>query len=139
MIRPVTLVCWILALSAGLYLYRAKHEVELMDQHIDRIAKQTADLRAESRGLLDEWIRLGEPEQLHRYSDEYLGLQPISPAQFARLSDLASRLPATQPDPPAEEANVAAQTSPRKASSACTTFRMETEATVPLIRSTLKY
>jgi hypothetical protein len=111
MIRPVTLVCWILALSAGLYLYRAKHEVELMDQHIDRIAKQTADLRGESRGLLDEWIRLGEPEQLHRYSDEYLGLQPISPAQFARLSDLAARLPATQPDPPAEAANVAAQTS----------------------------
>jgi hypothetical protein len=111
MIRPVTLVCWLLALSAGLYLYRAKHEVELMDQHIDRIAKQTADLRVESRGLLDEWIRLGEPEQLHRYSDEYLGLQPISPAQFARLSDLAARLPATQPDPPAEEANVAAQTS----------------------------
>ena len=111
MIRPVTLVCWILALSAGLYLYRAKHEVELMDQHIDQIAKQTADLRSESRGLLDEWIRLGEPEQLHRYSDEYLGLQPISPAQFARLSDLAARLPATQPDPPAEEANVVAQTS----------------------------
>jgi hypothetical protein len=111
MIRPVTLICWILALSAGLYLYRAKHEVELIDQHIDQIAKQTADLRVESRGLLDEWIRLGEPEQLHKYSDEYLGLQPISPGQFARLSDLPARLPAPQADPPEEQANVVAQSS----------------------------
>jgi hypothetical protein len=111
MIRPVTLVCWILALSAGLYLYRAKHDVELMDQHIDQIAKQTADLRIESRGLLDEWIRLGEPEQLHRYSDEYLGLQPISPGQFARLSDLPARLPPTQPDPSDEQVDVVAQSS----------------------------
>jgi hypothetical protein len=111
MIRPITLVCWILALSAGLYLYRAKHEVELIDQHIELIAKQTSDLRVESRGLLDEWIRLGEPEQLHKYSDEYLGLQPISPGQFARMSDLAARLPPTQPDPPQEQADVIAQSS----------------------------
>jgi hypothetical protein len=111
MIRPVTLICWILALSAGLYLYRAKHEVELIDQHIDLIAKQTADLRVESRALLDEWIRLGEPEQLHKYSDEYLGLQPISPGQFSRLSDLAARLPAQQADPPDGQANVVAQSS----------------------------
>src|SRR5580698_5948914 len=111
MIRPVTLICWVLALSAGLYLYRAKHEVELIDQHIDQIAKQTADLRVESRGLLDEWIRLGEPEQLHKYSDEYLGLQPISPGQFARMSDLSARLPPTQPDPPQEQADVVAQSS----------------------------
>ncbi|MGA3004713.1 MAG: hypothetical protein ABSE20_23645 [Acetobacteraceae bacterium] len=111
MIRPVTLVCWILALSAGLYLYHAKHEVELIDQHIDQIAKQTADLRVESRGLLDEWIRLGEPEQLHRYSDEYLGLQPIAPGQFARVSDLPARLPPPQPDPPADQADVVAQSS----------------------------
>jgi hypothetical protein len=111
MIRPITLICWILALSAGLYLYRAKHEVELIDQHIDQIAKQTADLRIESRGLLDEWIRLGEPEQLHKYSDEYLGLQPIAPGQFARLSDLPSRLPPPQADPPDVQADVVAQSS----------------------------
>lgn len=111
MIRPITLVCWILALSAGLYLYHAKHEVELIDQHIDLIAKQTAALRVESRGLLDEWIRLGEPEQLHKYSDEYLGLQPIAPGQFARLSDLPARLPPPQPDPPDDQADVMAQSS----------------------------
>ena len=102
MIRPITMICWVLALGAGLYLYRAKHEVELIDQHIDQIAKKTAELRVESRGLLDEWIRLGEPEQLHKYSDTYLGLKTIAPTQFARLSDLASRLPPPQADPPAE-------------------------------------
>jgi hypothetical protein len=59
MIRPITMICWILALSAGLYLYRAKHEVELMDKHIDQIAKDTNNLRVESRRLMDDWIRLG--------------------------------------------------------------------------------
>ena len=56
MIRPVTLVCWVLALCAGLYLYRAKHDVELMDQRIDQIARQTADLRSQTRRFLDDWI-----------------------------------------------------------------------------------
>jgi hypothetical protein len=99
-IRPVTMICWILALGSGLYLYRAKHEVELMDKQIDQIAKETNDIRAESRHLLDDWIRLGDPEQLRKYSDEYLGLKAIAPAQFTRLSDLASRLPPPQADPP---------------------------------------
>ena len=63
MIRPITVICLFLALGAGLYLYRAKHEVEMMDKHIEQIAKETNDLRAESRRLLDDWIRLGEPEQ----------------------------------------------------------------------------
>jgi hypothetical protein len=90
-------------------LYRAKHEVELMDKHIEQIARETSDIRAESRRLLDDWIRLGEPEQLHRYSDEYLGLQTIAPTQFARLSDLPGRLPAPRADPPAEDPAAIAQ------------------------------
>ena len=111
MIRPITVICWILALGAGLYLYRAKHEVELMDKHIDQIAKQTSDLRAESRRLLDDWIRLGEPEQLHKYSDEYLGLKTIAPTQFARLSDLPNRLPTPRADPADTEPDAVAQSS----------------------------
>ena len=111
MIRPITVICWVLALSAGLYLYRAKHEVELMDQRIEQIAKQTADLRSQSRRFLDDWIRLGEPERLHKYSDEYLGLKTIAPGQFARLSDLSARLPSPEATPPAEQADVVAETS----------------------------
>jgi len=99
MIRPITVICWILALGAGLYLYRAKHEVELMDKHIEQIAKETNDIRAESRHFLDEWIRLGEPEQLRKYSDQYLGLKAVMPTQFVRLSDLPGRLPTPRADP----------------------------------------
>jgi hypothetical protein len=99
MIRPITMICWILALSAGLYLYRAKHEVELMDKHIDQIAKDTNNLRVESRRLMDDWIRLGEPEQLRKYSDQYLGLKAVAPTQFVRLTDLPNRLPTPRADP----------------------------------------
>jgi hypothetical protein len=100
MIRPVTVFCGLLALGSGFYLYHAKHEVELIDKHIDRIAAETGALRADSRRLLDEWIRLGEPEQLHRYSDQYLGLTTIAPTQFARLGDLGNRLPPPRVEPP---------------------------------------
>ena len=103
------MICWILALSAGLYLYRAKHEVELMDRHIDQIAKDTNDLRVESRRLLDDWIRLGEPEQLRKYSDQYLGLKAVAPTQFVRLTDLAGRLPAARADPVNASAEVVDQ------------------------------
>ena len=99
MIRPITVVCWLLALGAGFYLYLAKHEVELMDKNIEQVARETTDVRASSRHLLDEWIRLGEPEQLRKYSDEYLGLKAIEPPQFVRLVDLPGRLPPPQADP----------------------------------------
>jgi hypothetical protein len=127
MIRPITVICWILALSAGLYLYRAKHEVELMDKHIEQIARETNDIRAESRHLLDDWIRLGEPEQLHKYSDEYLGLKTIAPTQFARLSDLPSRLPPPQADPvPEPPAPVAIATPDTRVASATPDTRVAT-------------
>ncbi len=109
MIRPITVICLFLALGAGLYLYRAKHEVEMMDKHIEQIAKETNDLRAESRRLLDDWIRLGEPEQLHKYSDQYLGLKSIAPTQFVRLTDLQTRLPVPRVDPPEEPAQTMVQ------------------------------
>ena len=94
MIRPITLLCWCLMLGSGLYLYRAKHDVELLDKRIVQVARDTEVLRGESRRLLDEWIRLGEPEQLRKYTDQYLGLKTVAPAQFVRIADLAIRLPA---------------------------------------------
>jgi hypothetical protein len=96
------MICWILVLGSGLYLYRAKHEVEVLDKHIVQLAKDTEILRADSRHFLDEWIRLGEPEQLRKYSDQYLGLKTVQPTQFVRVSDLSGRLPAPRLIPPAD-------------------------------------
>ena len=93
MIRPITILCGALAFGSFIYLYYAKHEVELMDKRIVELGKQTDIQRAESRRRLDDWIRLGQPEQMRKYSDEYLGLQTIQPTQFVRLTELAARLP----------------------------------------------
>ncbi len=93
MIRPITILCGALAFGSFIYLYYAKHEVELMDKRIVELGKQTDIQRAESRRKLDDWIRLGQPEQMRKYSDEYLGLQTIQPTQFVRLTELAGRLP----------------------------------------------
>ena len=94
MIRPITVICWCLVLLSGLYLYRAKHEVSVIDKRILQIAAETDALRADSRRQMDEWTRLGEPEQLRKYSDQFLGLKSLAPTQFVRVSDLAGRLPA---------------------------------------------
>ena len=97
MIRPITLICWVLMLGAGLYLYRAKHEVELIDRRIVQIVKDTEAVRADTRRMYDKWTELSEPMQLQKYSDQYLGLKPVVPTQFVRLSDLGNRLPAARP------------------------------------------
>ncbi len=109
MIRPVTIICGVLAFTSGVYLYHAKHDVELMDLRIVDLGKQTEVLRADSRRRLDDWIRLGEPEQLHKYSDEYLGLKTIQPTQFVRLTELQARLPEARLIVPEEQMDAPSQ------------------------------
>jgi hypothetical protein len=109
MIRPITLLCALMALGSSFYLYHAKHEVEQMDKQMADIAKQTAAIRAESRHLMDQWIGLGEPDKLRKYSDEFLGLKAVGPTQFTRMAELAARLPPPGMAEPAGQTDMADQ------------------------------
>jgi hypothetical protein len=94
MIRPITVLTFILACGSGMYLYQAKHRVHLLDQQIDLAVKQTATVREQSRALHAEWMLLNDPDRLHRLAAQYLtNLQPVAPMQFTDLTDLDSRLP----------------------------------------------
>ena len=94
MIRPFTCLCLVAALGAGLYLYQEKHRAQLLDQDIGRVVKQ-ADQARDRIGLLKaEWALLNEPERLANLAALHLQLQPLQPAQYVRLDDLKSRLPA---------------------------------------------
>jgi hypothetical protein len=94
MIRPITVLTFILACGSGMYLYQAKHRVHLLDQQIDQIVAQTETLRDQSRALHAEWMLLNDPDRLHRLAAQYLAnLQPVAPTQFTDLSDLDGRLP----------------------------------------------
>jgi len=109
MIRPITVLTFVLACGSGMYLYQAKHRVHLLDQQIDQTVRQTETVREQSRALHAEWMLLNDPDRLHRLAAEYLpNLQPVVPAQFTDLADLNSRLPPVAPPPPAAAATVVA-------------------------------
>ncbi len=107
MIRPLTIVTFLMACGSGLYLYQSKHEVQVLDRTIEKSVHDTNALREQSRLLAAEWTMLNDPERLRQFSDTYLNLKSINPAQFTSLADLNSRLPAPQsPDPAPSEDGV---------------------------------
>lgn len=109
MIRPLTIVTFLMASGSGLYLYQSKHEVQLLDKTIERTVHETSTLRDQSRLLAAEWTMLNDPERLRQFSDSFLSLRTIAPSQFTSLADLDSRLPAVHIEPPhVEEVPVAA-------------------------------
>jgi hypothetical protein len=117
MIRPITIVSFLLACGSGLYLYQSKHEVQLLDRTIERTVHDTGALREQSRLLAAEWTMLNDPDRLRQFSDTYLNLKSINPAQFTSLNDLDGKLPAPAPvvAPSTDETPVAAVTAPVEA------------------------
>jgi hypothetical protein len=113
MIRPITIVTFLMACGSGLYLYQSKHEVQLLDRTIEKTVHDTGTLREQSRLLSAEWTMLNDPDRLRQFSDTYLNLKSINPAQFTSLNDLGGKLPAPRietPAPSPEEAPVVAET-----------------------------
>src|SRR5271166_3644364 len=100
MIRPLTIATFLMACGSGLYLYQSKHEAQVLDRTIERTVHDTSALRDQSRLLAAEWTMLNDPDRLRQFSDTYLSLRTITPAQFTSLSDLDSRLPAPLAEPP---------------------------------------
>jgi hypothetical protein len=117
MIRPITIVTFLLACGSGLYVYQSKHEVQLLDRTIEKTVRETAALREQSRLLAAEWTMLNDPERLRQFSDAYLNLKSISPTQFISLNDLDSKLPAPLPEAPpsTDDTPVASQVVPEPA------------------------
>jgi len=93
MIRPLTIVTFMMACGSGLYLYQSKHEAQVLDRTIERTLRETATFREQSRLLAAEWTMLNDPESLRRFSDTHLALKTIAPSQFTSLADLDNRLP----------------------------------------------
>jgi hypothetical protein len=101
-IRPVTCICFALACGSGLYLYQAKHRVNLLDGQIRQTVRATDAAREQIRLLHAEWTRLSQPDRLQTLADQFLNLKTTSPSQFTSIAQLDDRLPpvrARQPEP----------------------------------------
>ncbi len=97
MMRPFTCLSLAAALGAGLYLYQEKHGAQLLDREISRTVHQADQDRDRIVLLKAEWALLNDPERLGSLAAQHLPLQPLQPAQYARMEDLRNRLPATPP------------------------------------------
>ncbi len=107
MIRPITCICFLLACGSGLYLYQAKHRVQLLDRQIEDTVQAADKLREQSRVLHAEWTLLNDPQRLQALADQFLTLKTVQPGQFVSMADLDSRLPPVPPPETAPPAPVA--------------------------------
>jgi hypothetical protein len=101
MIRPITCICFLLASGSGLYLYQAKHRVNLLDRQIENTVQATDKLREQTRVLHAEWTLLNDPQRLQTLAGQFLTLKTVQPGQFTSMADLDSRLPPVPPPEPA--------------------------------------
>ncbi len=119
MIRPVTIVCALLAGASGLYLYQTKHRAQVLDREIGNRIKQTEATRERIGMLKAEWALLNEPERLAELVKAHTGLRTLAPTQFVAVNDLASRLPApVAPTPPKAPTDVEPEDAPAIAQAA---------------------
>jgi len=100
MIRPFTCVCFLLACGSGLYLYQAKHRVQMIDREIENTIRATQELREQTRVMHAEWTLQNDPQRLQALADQFLALKTVTPGQFTSMADLDSRLPAVRPPEP---------------------------------------
>jgi len=104
MIRPITFVCALLAGASGLYLYTAKHRVQVLDRQIESTVRATQAARERTGVIKAEWTLLNDPERLGQLAAQFLPLKTVTPGQFTTMAELDNRLPPIPaPDAPSEQ------------------------------------
>ena len=93
--RPLTVICLVAFLGAGLYVYQTKHAAMEQDRELRGIARKVEEAEVRTQALQAEWASLNQQERLRGFVQRHLpGLEPMQPSQFARASEAERRLPA---------------------------------------------
>ncbi|HQT83482.1 MAG: hypothetical protein B7Z58_01290 [Acidiphilium sp. 37-64-53] len=94
MIRPVTFVTTLMALSSGAWMFVVKHQAEQLDRQIGGVTSQIRASEQRIRVLRAEWALETDPNRLTRLAAMFLPeLKPMAPDQLVTWSELADRLP----------------------------------------------
>ncbi len=115
MIRPLTLVCALIAAIAGGYLYHVKHQTQLLERSIARTNQAIEAARERTGVLRAEWTLMNDPDRLQELAGQHLKLATVAPRQFTTLADLGARLPVVRalpirPEDSTDEPAMAADT-----------------------------
>lgn len=94
MIRPVTFVTAVMALSSGAWMFVVKHQAEQLDHRIGGVTAQIRAAEQRTRVLRAEWALETDPNRLARLAGIFLPqLKPMLPDQMVTWTELANRLP----------------------------------------------
>lgn len=90
--------CLVLAVLVAAYvLYSLEHSIRGVERQIAR-SNSAITSEKEMIGLLGaEWSSLVRPERLQRLAEQHLKLRRISPDQFVKVNELATRIPDEPP------------------------------------------
>jgi len=98
--RPISLLCMLLAIGSGLYLYRVKYRAQMLDREIHATLRAADETRARAGLLRADYALLNDPIRLQELIDQHLPLKSTQPGQFTTLAELERRLPPIGLAPP---------------------------------------
>ncbi len=107
MIRPATLILFVLSVVSGGALFGVAFEVSALEERLFVLNEQITDDRDAVHVLRAEWSYLNQPERLEGLSQRYLELQPLDGNQIAVIAAVPGQ-PET-PAVPEEAAPIEAQ------------------------------
>ena len=100
MIRPLTLLCALLAAGSGAYLFAVKHRSQMLDNQIAAISEASRLDAQRIRVLQAQWALETDPTRLQQLATQFTALQPMQPSQFVALAALRADLPPAGSAPP---------------------------------------
>ncbi|MEQ9642966.1 MAG: hypothetical protein RIM84_23285 [Alphaproteobacteria bacterium] len=95
MIARLTWALGAVALALPVGLYGLEHRVSALEDDVVRFEGMLLDEQSQAHVLRAEWAHLNQPRRLQELilrHEAVLGLEPITPAQVARIADLPARL-----------------------------------------------
>ncbi|MBL4747848.1 MAG: hypothetical protein JKY17_03410 [Magnetovibrio sp.] len=69
-------------------LFSVKYQVHDLEAEHQRLVQELDDERRALHVLRAEWANLNDPVRIQKLAEQYLGMQPMMPAQVMSISDV---------------------------------------------------
>jgi|GEM_PF-833931 len=87
-LRHTTALFFVLAGGLSMVLFSVKYQVHDLEAEHQRLVQELDDERRALHVLRAEWANLNDPVRIQKLAEQYLGMQPMMPAQVMSISDV---------------------------------------------------
>jgi hypothetical protein len=95
MIKPGTILWFLLIAAATFGVYHLKYRVQAQEEELVRVDRQISDDRDAIQILRAEWAHLNDPRRLGALADRHLALAPVAGLQIVSFKAIPDRPTAT--------------------------------------------